>query len=289
MPWIETDENNRLLFEALTQLAVEKGALERLTGAINADKRAQATDFARRGDKHQANKALLDSSTLDRWQKEGLARLMNAQPHKKRLVYEFLERSPDFRTDLYRPEGQLPPGFLAYVAEHGARLAQPLAKDLSKLDGAFELFRPAWTTPMRRNRVLVSRLLFTTSRGFTRFREEQDYTDTAYHNTRVQETDEGAVLFTSANIILFGLGLNAERVKLFVVDTWYDALDAPLPVVQLSGIMLGVSGRARQRSYPFVAVRSEKPFSKIETGIIHPSDTRLGAQFLVALGIETTE
>ncbi|MBI1238289.1 MAG: hypothetical protein GC199_02995 [Alphaproteobacteria bacterium] len=286
MPWIETDEQNRLLFEALTQLAAEKGALERLTGAINADKRALATDLARRGDKHQANKALLDPSTLDRWQKEGLARLTNAQPHKKRLVYEFLERSPDFRTDLYRPEGQLPPGFLAYIAEHGARMVQPFVKDLSKLDGAFELFRPAWTTPARRNRVLVSRLLFTTSRGFTRFREEQDYIDTGYHDMRVQETDEGAVLFVAGSIILFGFGVNAERVKLFVTESWYDSLDSPSPVMMLSGTMIGVSGGTHQRAYPFRAVRTKKPFSNIETGIVDPSDTRLTPQTLLALGIE---
>jgi len=287
MPWIESDEQNKLLFEALTELAAEKGALERLTGAINKDARAQATDVARSGGKHQANKALLAPSTLDRWQKEGLARLTNAQPHKKRLVYEFLERSPDFRTGLHRPEGQLPPGFLAYAAEHGSRLAQPFTKDLSKLDGAFELFRPAWTTPMRNNRVLVSRLLFTTSGGFTRFREEQDFIDTGYHDMRVQETDEGAVFFTAGNIVLFGFGVNAERVKLFVAGSWYDSLDSPSPVTLLSGIIIGVSGtRTRQRAYPFTAIRSRKPFSGIETGIVDPADPRLNAQMLATLGIE---
>lgn len=285
MPWIESEEHNRRLFAALTELAAESGALERLTGAINNDKRAQETDRARSGDKHKAKKSLLAPSTLDRWQDEGFERLLNAQSHKKRLVYEFLERSPDFLTSLYRPEGQLPPGLLAYAAEHGVRLAQPFAKDLGRLDGAFELFRPACTTPARRDRVLVSRLLFTTSGGFTRFREEQDYIDTGYHDAPVREIDEGAVLFTAANIVLFGFGVNAERVKFFIVHSWHDALNGPLPVTHLSGVMMGAAGRRQQQGYPFVAIRTQKAFSKIETGIIDPSDPRLDNQTLNALGI----
>lgn len=269
----------------INTLAAEKGALERLAGAINNDPRAHATDQARRGAKHQANKTLLVTSTLDRWLNEGLTRLINAQPHKKRLVYEFLERSPEFRTEIYRPEGLLPSGFLAYAAEGSARLAQPFAKDLSKLDGAFELFRPAWTTPTRRNRVVVSRLLFKTRGGFTSFREEQDYTDPGYHNVRILEADEGAVLFTAANLVFFGLGVNAERVKFFVADSWHDALNGPLPVTRLSGTMIGVSGRSPHPGYPFVAIRTDTPFSAIETGIIAPSDPRIAPETLAALGV----
>lgn len=166
------------------------------------------------------------------------------------------------------------------------RLAQPFVKDLSKLDGAFELFRPAWTTPARRDRILVSRLLFTTGGGFTHFREEQDYTDPGYHNAVVKETEEGAVFFTAANIVLFGFGLNAERVKLFIVHSWHDALNGPLPVTHLSGIMIGVSGRRQEQGYPFVAIRSQKPLAKIETGIIEPPDPRLDPEMLKTLGIQ---
>jgi len=282
---METDEYNKGLFAALTQLAAEKGALERLAGAINNDGRAQATERARKGVKHKDRLTLVASSTLARWQDEGLARVSNAQPHKKRIVYEFLERTPEFRTELYRPEGQLPPGFLSYAAAFGARLAQPFDKDLSKLDGAFELFRPAWTTPERSDRVLVSRLKFTTEAGFTRFREEQDYIDPVYHDAQIQETDEGAVFFTAASIIMFSLGVNAERVKFFVADSWQDALNGPLPVIRLSGMMMGVSGRRHHPSFPFVAIRSRKPYAEIGTGIISASDPRIDAQMKRALSI----
>lgn len=237
------------------------------------------------GTAHSRNATLITSSTLVRWQQEGLERVRNAQSHKKRLVFEFLERAPDFQTNLYRPGGQLPSGLLAYAAENAVRLAQPLAKDLSKLDGAFEVFRPAWTTPARRDRVLVSRLLFRTSGGFTRFREEQDYIDDAYHDAHILEADEGAVMFTAANLVLFGFGVNAERVKLYVADTWQDALNGPLPIIRLSGTMMGISGRRENPSFPFVAFRSKKPFAEIETAVLPASDPRFDEEVLSALSI----
>lgn len=283
MPWFESEEHNRRLWEALGKLAGERGALERLTGAINNDRQAQATDRARSGGKHQANKALLAPSTLDRWQKEGLDRVRNAQSHKKRLVYEFLERSPDFPTDLHRPEGRLPPGLLAYAAENAARLARPLVKDLSNLDGTFELFRQAWTDSGDSDRVTVSRLLFTTNRGFTGFREELEYTDTSRHGTVVPMIDEGGVLFTADSIVLLGFGVSAERVKLFVAENWYNSIDSHMPVTFLSGTMICISNRMRQRAYRFIATRTRKSFSEIETGTIDASNPRLSPQVLEAL------
>lgn len=285
MPWLETDAHNAQLFSALTELAAERGALERLAGAINDDELAQAVDDGRRGRKHKPRQTIVAESTLVRWQAEGLERVTNAQPHKKRIVYEFLERSQEFRTALYRPDGNLPPGFLAYVAANGPRLSQPFQKDLRKLDGAFSLYRPAWTTPERRDRILVSRLAFRTEGGFTRFREEQDYVDEAFHGARISETDEGAVLFTAANIIIFSLGVNAERVKFFAVNTWFDQLQGPLPVVRLSGTMMGISGRRDNHSFPFVAIRSKQAFSEIETGIIPATDPRVDTETRRVLGL----
>lgn len=141
MPWQEDDDHNQSLLKVLQALASEKGAIERLAGAIDNDDRSRALDRARRGDKHKPGNKLLQATTLSRWIKGGPPRLANAQPHKKRLVYEFLERSPEFATDIYRPEGRLPRGFLTFAAEHSERLAKPFEKDLSNLDGAFELYR----------------------------------------------------------------------------------------------------------------------------------------------------
>lgn len=284
MSWQEDDDHNQRLLKALQTLASEKGAIERLAGAIDGDDRSRALDRARQGDKHKPRQSLIQATTLSRWIKGGLT---NAQPHKKRLVFEFLERSPEFATDIYRPEGRLPRGFLAFAADHSQRLAKPFDKDLSKLDGAFVLYRPAWTTPHRRDRVLVSKLLFTTENGFTRFREEQDYIDPEFQNARVRETDEGAVFFTAANIILMGFGVNAERVKLYAVNSWFDSLSGELPVTRFSGSMMGVSGRRDQKGFPFVAVRSSKAFEDITTEIVSVSDPRFDDETRAALRLET--
>lgn len=83
------------------------------------------------------------------------------------------------------------------------------------------------------------------------------------------------MLFTAANIVLFGLGLNGERVKLFAADTWQDALSGPQPVVRLSGSMIGIAGRREHPGFPFVAIRSKQPFGEIKTGIVPVSDQRI--------------
>lgn len=276
MPWLETEEQNRLLHTALGELAVKKGELERLAGALNKDERTLESDRRRRGENHQdGKKKLIDATTLARWHDEGLPRLMNAQSHKKGLLFEFLERSPDFKTCLYRPEGALPQGFLAFAAEHAALLAQPFVKDLKKLDGAFEVFRLPWTTPERRDRILITRMLFTTENGFTRFREEQDFLDPEYQDERIREIDEGAAMFTAANLILFGLGTNAERVKFFVANQWEDAINGTLPVRLFSGAMMGIAVRRQHTSFPFIALRSRVAFAEITTGVYPASDARI--------------
>lgn len=285
MPWLETEEHNQRLFAALAKLAEEKGALDRLAGAISKDERALETEYKRTSVKHKDKTSLISADTLIRWHKEGLAQLIAAQGHKKRLVYEFLERSPDFVTDLYRPEGGLPQGLLTFAAEHAALLAQPFVKDLKKLDGAFEVFRPAWTTPERRDRILITRMLFTTENGFTRFREEQDYLDPEYHDQPIHEIDEGAVMFTAANLILFGYGMNAERVKFFVANHWEDAISGTLPVRRFSGAMMGIAVRKLHTSFPFIAVRSKDPFAEITTGVFAASDPRIDPVVLTALGL----
>src|SRR5690606_3677513 len=111
MPWQETEEHNRRLHEALSELAAEKGALVRLAGALNADIPAASMDAARRGDQHQDRRDLIAASTLTRWQQEVIERLTNAQSHRKRIVFEFLERSESFRTSIYNPAPGLPEGF----------------------------------------------------------------------------------------------------------------------------------------------------------------------------------
>ncbi|NWH08522.1 MAG: hypothetical protein HXY22_07780 [Alphaproteobacteria bacterium] len=276
MAWEGTEEQNRLLYAALGELVMKKGELARLAGALSKDERTLEADRRRRGDDHQdGKKKLIDATTLARWHDEGLPRLMNAHSHKKGLVFEFLERSPYFKTCLYRPEGALPKGLLAFAAEHAALLAQPFVKDLRKLDGAFEVFRPAWTTPERRDRILITRMQFTTESGFTRFREEQDYLDPEYHDEPIREIDEGAVMFTAANLILLSFGMNAERVKLYIADTWQDALNGPLPVIRFSGSMIGIAGRKYHPKFPFVAMRSKKSFARIETGVVPASHARI--------------
>ncbi|AHE99859.1 hypothetical protein THITH_01870 [Thioalkalivibrio paradoxus ARh 1] len=73
--------------------------------------------------------------------------------------------------------------------------------------------------------------------------------------------------------------------KSFVADSLHDALNGPLPVTRLTGTMVGVAGRKQHSGYPFVGIRTVTPFAEIETGIVEPTDPRLGPETLAALGI----
>ena len=53
MPWQEDDDHNQSLLKALKALTSEKGAIERLAGAINGDERSRTLDRARQGGKHK--------------------------------------------------------------------------------------------------------------------------------------------------------------------------------------------------------------------------------------------
>lgn len=259
MPWVETDEHNKRLLSALTELAAERGALERLAGAINADRRATTLDAARRGDKHQERKDVIVASTLTRWQQEGIERIANAQPHKKRLVYEFLERSENFRTSIYNPAPSLPQGLAAFVAAQKETFAHLRFERLANLDGIYRLYRRAWTTPDRHDRVLVSRLSLETVEGLTRYREEQDYRDDARGGMPVQERDEGVVFISGTNLFLFGFGKDEPRVKFFAAHAWRPMIDGTRPVYELKGTVIGVGGEGPHSSTPFIAYRADDP------------------------------
>lgn len=266
MPWIETDEHNRRLLAALTELAGERGALERLAGAINADRRATTLDAARRGEKHQDRRDVIAASTLARWQQEGLERITYAQPHKKRIVYEFLETSDAFRTPVYNPAPGLPDGLAAFVAAQQGTFAHLRFHRLANLDGVYRLYRRAWAMPERRDQVLISRLTIDTVAGLTRYREDQDYTVEGRGAMPVQEHDNGVIFLSGTNLILFGFGKDEPRVKLFAVHAWRPMIDGARPVYELKGTVIGVGGEGPHSSTPFIAYRDDDP--EFDTGII---------------------
>lgn len=173
MPWIENDESNAVLYEELHKLSHERGALERLVGAINEDETAKALDEARRGEKHQSRKALLVTTTLTRWLDGGLEKLKTAQPHKKRLVFEFLERSEAFPTAIYAPPNIVPDEIAAFFQQRKKRHAELRLNGLSYLDGRYDLFERTEDKVV----LSVSTLTIQTIAGVTCFAEQPHVAD----------------------------------------------------------------------------------------------------------------
>lgn len=290
MAWQETDEHNRRLFDALTELAREKGALERLAGAINADDRAQASDRARQGSKHKPRKTLIAESTLARWQEEGLARVTNAQSHKKRIVFEFLERSADFRTELFRPLSGLPAGLAEFASEHRDQIGAAFHPDLAKLDGTYRVFRPArLVAGLRYARVTISRLKIETSGGVTRFTELQRFNDPEAPNFPTNRTDDGLVLLMNWNIMLLGKSRDGFYSGVHMTSLTHPRFGSGEQIRRLVGLTLDSTDGENQRANKFLASRASEPWDEIEMGVFRPPHDRLAYDILDALDFAQVE
>lgn len=281
MPWEGTRVQDELLWQALDEALVQQGLpAQRLAAAINNDPHALEV-IKSWGDK---SKSVIDDGTLARWHADGVAKVAKARAHKKQAIYEFFERTANPRTSLYRPGDGLPPGLAAFAAQYSERIKEPFAKDLSDLDGIYRVFRPAWTTPtLSRERILISRIKIETSGGFTRFQESQFYRDIEARNMLVDQTDDGAVLSMSGNIVLFGIGKNGHGCKLYTSWDYYPSPGEGEPVQRLSGTMMGINGAGPHNSYPFVADRTDDPWDDIKTGVFSAEDERFTRDLRVAL------
>lgn len=284
MPWTGTTKQQKALWQALDQVLNTQGfPAQRLAAMINDDIRAletirQASDKAR---------SVVDDGTLKRWHERGPDALLNARAHKKQAIYEFFERTPQPRTDLFSPDDGLPPGLALFAAQHGATLARPLNKGLSDLDGNYRIFRPAWSIlALRNERVLVSRLRISTSGGFTSFTEEQDYIDPESPDLIIKQSDYGGVLYVGGNILLFGFTRETQGCKIYTAWSVNPVPGDGEKVRRLRGAMTGIAGHGPHESYRFTAIRTGDVSDKIETEIIRPPHKLLSPDILGDLGME---
>jgi hypothetical protein len=256
MAWQGTRAQHEALWQALNQLCNRDGIrLGRIATAVNADQRARES-LRRWG--QEESRDVIDATTLRRWHEGGPEKLQSALVVKKAPVYEFLECSREFQTALYNPTLGLPDGMLEFVTTQTDALSKLRFDRLSNLDGTYALYRRAWTTPERTDRVLISRLVIETAFGLTRYREEQDYRDDARGDLPVHETDHGLVFNSGTNVFLLGFGIDEERVKFFVIHAWRPSIDGNKPVHELKGTLIGATGEGPHPGFRFIAYRAAK-------------------------------
>ncbi|MDJ1008634.1 MAG: hypothetical protein QNJ13_12510 [Paracoccaceae bacterium] len=276
MPWEGTRDQQKALWDALDQVLNEQGVpAQRLATAINTDKLAREA-LARWGDDRGKHAQIVDDGTLTRWHEGGVQAVERARQHKKAVIYEFFERTAQPRTLLYRPEEGWPHGLVNFAAQFGAQLRRPLAKDLSDLDGDYLIFRPAWTIrSMEHERVLISKLRISTTGGFTRYTEEQDFADPAATSISIKETDDGGVLYLGGNIVLIGLTRETQALKFYTAWSVFPVPGDGTPVNRMRGTMMGVVGAGPHAAYPFVAYRTDSSFEGMATGIVNANDAQI--------------
>ncbi len=264
MAWEGTSEQCRALLTALREVA-DRQSLGRLETCLENDEQTKklAQKLSRR------TYSSVHRTTLARWIEpldpdpsspitdEQVQVFRGKEFTAQQLVYDFLERSSAIRTTLYNPARELPEGFAAFLAEKQGLFEHLRFHALGKLDGTYKLYRRAWTTPERTDRVLISRLVIETKDELTHYREEQSYTDDARGNFPVNEIDEGLVLNSGRNIFLIGFGTNGSRVKFYCIHSWDPPVDGQEPVHELKGTVIGASGEGPHPGYRFIAYREE--------------------------------
>lgn len=281
MPWEGTRAQDEQLWQALDEALNQQGwPAQRLAAAINSDR--QALDSIKSwGDK---SKSVIDDGTLARWLDEGVVKVAKARAHKKQAIYEFFERTASPRTALYRPADGLPAGLASFAAQYSERIREPFAEDLSSLDGVYRMYRPAWTIPKLANqRVLITHFQIETSGGFTRFRERQHYHDPDSPNIVIDQTDDGAVMSMSGNIVFFGIGRYGHDCILYSSWKCFPSPKRGVQVQRLVGNMMAINATGPHLSYPFVASRPSDPSDEIEMGIFRPPHEKLTVDILVEL------
>lgn len=278
MPWQGTDAQDKQLWQALDEALNKQGwPKQRLAAAINNDQQALES-IKLCGDN---SKSVIDDGTLARWHANGVSK---ARSHKKRVIYEFFERTDAPRTSLYRPADGLPAGLAAFAAQYSERIREPFAEDLSSLDGIYRMYRPAWTIPkLSHERIMISRFQIETSGGFTRFREYQLYHDPDSPNITVDQTDDGAVLSIGRNFVFFGIGRDGHGCKLFTSWNNYPLPRKGVQVQRIMGSMMAINGTGPHLSYKFIASRTDDPWDKIEMGIFRPPHEMLYVNILAEL------
>lgn len=201
MNWEGTPEQHRRLLFALREALANYGAGHVAT-CLSLDENTKKI-----AGKLGLNKGCpINRTTLCRWIKE-LSRdtaapipddavcafQQDADYARKQVLFQFLRSSEAVRTSLYDPIPGMPEGFVTFLSEMRGSLSLLRFDRLSNLDGTYHLYRPAWTTPERTDRVLISRLVIETVAQLTRYREEQDYRDPALDDMPVQQADHGIV------------------------------------------------------------------------------------------------
>jgi hypothetical protein len=266
VPWEGRVEQYRALLIALREVSATY-SFGLLASCIAADKTSQELAARLAKIRH----APVNRTTLERWinglDPDPTSSVPDAavQAFRKKdyslqqIVYEFLERSTAIRTSLFNPARGLPHGFAEFVSDSRKPLARLRFEGLQNLDGVYAMYRRSWTTPERRDRVLISRLEIESVSGTTRFREVQDFRDDARGNMPVQQADHGLIFNSGLNIFFMGFGSEQARVKFFAVHSWAPQIEGEQPVHELKGTLIGAAAEGPHPGYPFLAYRVDEP------------------------------
>lgn len=210
----------------------------------------------------QSTRSPVSRPTIQRIRKATPDSLLNVRTRQMAALYAFLRQSEEFETELsakidsIRSTHSLAP-LLDAVQQHMGATDGPLDnRKLKSLEGAFYLFRKAWTSPYAESYVrCVLRFDWVGDALF--YSEEQKFFDTV-EKLPTDELDNGIVVPFGMNVVLLGRGQDKDLLKFFSFHDFTPYPDGHQHVHRMSGNFIAVYSKGPHPGFGAYARRVEE-------------------------------
>lgn len=250
-----TPEQRRALRAALRSVRMGSGLSdERLANLIMIDKEAGRVPGFPPDAPARVSRATVQRYRADETDPE----LAKASPAIAGLIYNFLLQSEVVRSPLsvdrlVRSDHPLSGLMQKMMQQFGASRSQIDLAALTSLEGAFFLYRKAWTSQTVPTFIRTV-LTFERHGDVMTYREAQRYRDSVAQ-LAVDEAETGFVMPFGSNIVMLGGSERTDGLKFFTAHSFYNAPDGVGRTETFSGNLIAVYGKGPHPGFPFYATR----------------------------------
>jgi hypothetical protein len=265
MPWNGSTEHREALRLALRALREEKRIFDiTVVEAVAEYNRRQATYPELKGE-------TVDRATISRWRRGEQGALDKSHPPKCRLVFNFLEETPDYWTvHINGGRANIPPdapnfGVLSLFKSLGIPVFNEAYNALRSLTGDYAVYRRCWLHPERYDLAVVTHLHIFESNNLIVGTERQEYVD-PISGIDILEHDEGVLFGYGGNVFFVSVEKSVKSCKFFVFHSSYPHPTGNNQVHQFEGNMIGACGKGPHPGYAVFGRRGQA--SAIRSGIL---------------------
>lgn len=247
-------EERRALRSALQALHAQRISDQRVADLLSA-----YLDGDRIPGYPKASTAPVSRPTIQRIRVSDDRTLISMRPSTVGTLYTFLRHCAELPTELFDDSVRIHSShayapLLEALERHVGANDGPLSNaSLRSLEGAFHLYRKAWTSPSSPT-YLRCVLRFEWVGDALFYTEEQRFTDTVAR-VPVDEIDQGVVMPYGMNVVLIGRGQSKDLLKFFSIHEFEPFPDGHLHVHAFAGNFIAVYSKGPHPGFRAYAQR----------------------------------